>query len=150
MDKFIENIKEIMKEDRKRIILNSDIEELYIWELADNWIDMNIQTEYEFKKKINALGNILNTEDFKSAIQSSKIAFNENNTEEAKATAELIKKIRNTEEYKENSKVCNYKILEKYEDYETYKTDSFIVHTNIMLRMYKYLEETAKKIEIHN
>lgn len=148
MDKFIENIKKEMLKDREGFVLKNYIEEVYIWELADKWMDMNIQTQEDLEEKLKALGNIVNNENYKNAIKASDIAFYENNKEKEIEAAELIKKIKQTDEYKENSKICNYKLLDKYEEPNTYKTDSFIVHTNMIRKMYVYLEEKLKQAKI--
>lgn len=150
MDKFIESIKKIMIEDRKKIISNRNIEDLYIWEVADKWIDKNAQNQQEFEQKLDALGSILKNSNFESAIKTSALAFRENNTDKAIETVELIKKVTHTKEYIKNSEISGYKILSKYEEPSTYKTDSFIVHTNIMIRLYKYLEEKLCKVKEEN
>ena len=43
--------------------------------------------------------------------------------------------------------MSGYKILSKYEDANTYKTDSFKIHTNIIIRLYKYLDEKLIQIK---
>lgn len=147
MNNFVENIKSIIIEDKENYISNKDIENLYICELADNWIDINVKTQNEFEQKLNALGIILNHDNFQKAIEKSNLALIENDIEKRREVAELVKKIIETEEYLQNSRISGYKILGKYEDPNTYKTDSFKVHTNIMIRLYKYLNEKLIQIK---
>ena len=146
MDNFLEKIKIIMLRDRKTILLDKNLEDLYIWELADKWINKNVKSKEEFQAKVEALGNILNNAEFQKAISKSKIAFEENDIEKQNEISELIKKIVQTKEYVENSEISGYRILSKYEDINTYKTDSFIVHTNTMLKLYKYLNEKLTEV----
>lgn len=146
MDNFIEKIKKEMLKDREKFISKNYIEEVYIWELADKWIDTNVQTQIDFENKLNALGNIVNNSYYKNAVKASNIAFTENNNEKSIEAAEFIRKIKQTEEYENYSKVCGYKILDKYEDPITYKTDSFIVHTNMIIKMYTYLKEKIEEV----
>jgi len=140
-----------MMNDRNDIVANKNIEALYIWELADQWININIKNKQEFEQKLNALGSILNDIDFKNAVEISKLALKEKDGDDnATKTAELIKKIKQGKLYIKNSQISGYQILSKYEEPTVYKTDSFIVHTNIMMRLYKYLQEKvneAKKTE---
>lgn len=142
MDKIMENVNRIMQDDRKKIVDKNDTEQLYVWEIANKWVEMNVQNKQEFEEKLGALGKILENEKFKKAIEITKTSLRkEFDLNKAQEVAELIKEIKQTDEYIENSKIARYKLLDKYEEPITYKTDSFRVHTNIMTRLYKYLEE---------
>lgn len=147
MDEFIESIKNKMTKDKEKIISQKNIEDLYVLELADKWIDINVKSKEEYIQKLEALGEILKNKDFQKAIKISALAMDEKNSDEkVKEIAELITKIRKTDEYKENSRISGYKILSKYENPNVLKTDSFIVHTNIMMKLFEYLKE---KEELH-
>lgn len=142
----MQKIKDKMTQDRKKIVSKNNIEDLYVWEIANKWLNINVKSRDEFEIKIEAMGKILNSESFRQAVKTSKLAYEEKNTNyKAKEAAELIKKLKETEQYIENAKISGYKILSKYENPSTYKTDAFIVHANIMTRLYNYLSKMQEK-----
>ena len=140
MDRFLEDIKIKIAEDKKKVAAKFNVEDLYIIELASKWIEINVSNEKEFEDKIQSLGRILNDRDFQEAVRISNFELEQNN-DNANQIVELIRKIKTKESYKEDSKISGYKLLDKYEDPSTYKTDAFIVHVNIVKKMYSYLNE---------
>lgn len=141
MDIFIEKIKKQILKDKELFISKRNVENLYILELADKWIDMNIKSKEDYIKKLNAMEKILNNNDFRKVIETSRLALEEKNTNErANEAASFITNMIKTEEYKENSDISGYKILSKFENPSVFKTDAFIVHTNIMIKLFEYLK----------
>lgn len=148
MDRSMKFLKENMLKDKEEFASKWNIEDLFIWELADKWIDINIKNVQEFEPKVNALGGILNDRDFIKAVETSKLAFKEKEINDtAIKTAELIKKVRQSEIYIKNKEIAGYKILSKYEEPAIYKTDSFIVQSNMIIRLYNYLQKKVNELK---
>ena len=151
MDSTMKFLKENMLKDKEEFTSKWNIEDLFIWELADKWIDMNIKNVQEFEPKVNALGNILNDRDFIKAVEISKIAFKEKEVNDnAIQTAELIKKVRKSKAYIKNKEIAGYEILSDYEEPEIYKTDSFIVHVNMITKLSEYLQGKVSELKKYN
>lgn len=141
MDIFIEKIKKQMLADKEKFISQKKIENLYVLELADKWVDMNVKDKEDYIRKLNAMEKIVNNNDFRNVIEIGRLALEEKNTnDKANEAARLITNIIRTEEYKENSNISGYKILSKFENSAVFKTDAFMVHSNIMIKLFEYLK----------
>jgi hypothetical protein len=60
-----------------------------------------------------------------------------------KEAAECIAKLAQSRVYLENVSDAGYKLLDKYKHPETYKTDAFVTHSNIMTALCDYLFELS-------
>ena len=151
MNDYMENLKKIMKEDQKIFAQKLDLEKLYSISVAEQWIQMNVKNEDEFHRKLSALGNILNEAEFQKAMLLSKEICRPAmfDPEKANAAAACIAKLAQSSVYRESASDAGYRLLDKYKEPRIYKTDAFVTHSAIMMRLYEYLREleNANSIE---
>ena len=128
-----------------------DLEKLYSIAVAEQWVEMNVRDKDEFHRNLSALGNILNATEYREATRLSKeicrpSAFD---LEKAKAAASCIARLAQSKTYTENVSAAGYQLLDKYKEPTIYKTDAFVTHSSIMMRLYEYLLEleNANSIE---
>ena len=132
-----------MEADKKAASANLDLEKLYSIAVAEQWIQMNVRDEDEFHRKLSALGNILNAEEFQKAVLLSKEICHSStfDPEKANTAASCIAKLAKSKVYLENTSEAGYQLLDKYKEPSIYKTDAFVTHSAIMMRLYEYLCE---------
>ena len=140
-NEYVESLTAAMQSDSQEFGRQCNIEMVYIAELATAWVEKNVASKEELNVKILAMGDILSCPDYKAAKEAGSIAYRENNREKAVEASECIKRIKSTEEYAINSQKSGYVLLEKFESPETFLTDAFSVHSNIMIGMYKYVKK---------
>lgn len=144
MSEIHESLKAIyakMDEDEKALKDSGDIEGLYVFYFAKEWLKMNVKNREEFLLRFEALKKIVESEEFQGVIKICRTTLRKTySVEEAEKAADQIIKLSESDVYLENKSLAHYRLLDKYKLPETYKTDSFRVHANIMERMCKYLD----------
>ncbi len=126
--------------DKKEAAQRGDIEKLYIIELAKLWIGMRAKDKDELWEKISALAAILNTSEFQNTMSISKEIYIRFDIEKAKKAADGIVKLSESVVYAENAPIAGYQLLDKFKKAQTYQTDAFITHANMMMDLYEYLK----------
>ena len=139
-DEWVKSIYAVMEEDEKIYKRENDTEAFYVFCIAQKWVDMNVKTREEFNLRFDALRKIVESEEFQEVRKICKTTLRKTySIDEAKRAAGLIIKLSESELYLENKELAHYGLLDKYKLPETYRTDSFRVHANIMKRMCAYL-----------
>lgn len=129
--------------DKKSASAQLDLEKLYSISVAEQWLEMNVKDEAEGRRKRTALRSILYSEEYQRARELSKEISRCKTDDPAlrKEAAECIAKLAQSRVYLENVSDAGYKLLDKYKYPETYKTDAFVTHSNIMTALCDYLFE---------
>ena len=132
-----------MEADKKSASAQLDFEKLYGIAVAEQWILMNVKNKPECIRKREALRNILYSEEYQKARELSKEIYRckIDAPELRKEAAACIAKLAQSRVYNENASDAGYELLDKYKNPETYKTDSFVTHSNIMTALCEYLFE---------
>lgn len=148
MCNYIELLNSKFDTDKKAFIKKSNYEKVFVLEMAKIWIPENTQSLCELSKATAAMGAILGSDEFQKTIAISKEmrASKAIDPQKCEEMATLITKLSESETYLKNTDTAVYKILDKFKDPETYKTDAFANHANIMTLFHKYLCETERYI----
>lgn len=141
MSEYIEDLRKRIEAEASVFAKLNNFERMYISVLSSVWIKKNVETEEELLRAVKAMGEILTCPDYELAVELCRPAYKEKDKEKAEQAAAAVRRIKATETYAVNSKLCGYELLEKYENPETFLTDAFSVHANMILDMYKYVKK---------
>ena len=155
---YYETIKNIIDGDMKKFVVGPELgfERLYIFQLANNWVQKNVKTQEDFDKKLKALKEIIYDKRFVEAIDLGNEAYNMNLDEEhreekkeqieekALEAAKRIAMIRKSENYIKKSKEAGYEILEKYENPNYHIENPLKEQMKIVEELCEYLLEKQR------
>lgn len=151
---MMERLQTKIEADRKAAAQKGDVERLYIIELARKWIELRVKDAESFEKTVSALAKIFDTPEFQKAMAFSKelCRADSYDPEKGREAAAQIVKLSESAVYAECAPIAGYHILDKFKKAETYRTDAFVIHSNMTTRLCEYLltltEETNQNVRI--
>ena len=148
MNNYTEILNAKFDADKKTFIEEQDFSKVYVLEVAKEWIPKNAHSSEELSKAVTALGAILGSDEFQKTIAISKEmrASKVIDPQKCQEMASLMTALSESELYLKNTDTAAFKILDKFKDPKTYRTDAFKDFSNSITRFYKYFCEIDRYV----